>query len=151
MIVIGTASVNNLALIVVALLILPLLGFTPTSNLLWLPVLMFLTIAFATGLGLFIGTLNVFMRDVGQVIPIVLQFWFWFTPIVYPVTIIPTHLKQFLVLNPIVPLVEGYQNVLVYGKAPPQGLVEVAIVSAVLLAISMLVFRRASSEMVDVL
>jgi len=151
MIVIGTASVNNLALIVVALAILPFLGFIPTLNVLWLPLLMLLTIAFATGLGLFLGTLNVFMRDIGQIIPIVLQFWFWFTPIVYPVTIIPEHLKQFLVLNPVIPLVEGYQNVLVYGKAPPSGLIEVAVVSVVLLAASMLVFRRASSEMVDVL
>jgi lipopolysaccharide transport system permease protein len=151
MIVIGSASVNSLALVVVALVILPMLGFVPTLNVLWLPVLMMLTIAFATGLGLFLGTLNVFMRDVGQVIPIVLQFWFWFTPIVYPVTIIPAHLQQYTVLNPVIPLVVGYQNVLMYGKAPPSGLIGVAVISAALLAVSMLIFRRASSEMVDVL
>ncbi|MDR3444403.1 MULTISPECIES: ABC transporter permease [unclassified Dyella] len=151
MIIVGTASVNNLALIVVALLILPILGFYPTWNLLWLPVLMFLTVALATGFGLLLGTLNVFMRDVGQIIPIVLQFWFWLTPIVYPVTIIPETLRKFLVLNPVIPLVVGYQNVLVYGKAPPAGLGWVTLTACVFLAISALLFRRASAEMVDVL
>lgn len=151
MIVIGTASVNNLALMIVVLLILPILGFYPSWNLLWLPVLMLLTIALATGFGLFLGTLNVFLRDVGQVIPIVLQFWFWLTPIVYPASIIPQGLRQFMVLNPVIPLVTGYQNVLVYGTPPSSGLLWVGIISAVLLAVSMLLFRRASGEMVDVL
>lgn len=151
MIVIGSASVNNLALVIVALLILPILGFYPNLNLLWLPVLMFLTIALATGFGLFLGTLNVFIRDIGQIIPIVLQFWFWLTPIVYPVTIIPAALRQFLFINPLVPLVGGYQNVLVYGTPPPPGLWWVAVVSLVLLVVSMFLFRRASAEMVDVL
>lgn len=151
MIVIGSASVNNVALILAALGILPILGFYPNWNLLWLPVLMFLTVALATGFGLFLGTLNVFMRDIGQVIPIVLQFWFWFTPIVYPVTIIPEAMRKFLVFNPVIPLVVGYQNVLVYGTAPPHGLLWVGVVAVVLLSVSMLLFRRASAEMVDVL
>lgn len=151
MIVIGTASVNNIALMIVVLLILPILGFYPSWNLLWLPVLMALTVALATGFGLFLGTLNVFLRDVGQVIPIVLQFWFWLTPIVYPATIIPVSLRHFMLLNPVIPLVSGYQNVLVYGTPPPSGLLWVGVISFVLLAVSMLLFRRASSEMVDVL
>ncbi|MBN8923495.1 MAG: ABC transporter [Rhodanobacter sp. 68-29] len=151
LIVAGSATVNNVALVVAALLILPVLGFYPHWNLLWLPVLMVLTVALAAGLGLLFGTLNVFMRDVSQIVPIVLQFWFWFTPIVYPSSIIPASLQRFVVLNPILPLVEGYQNVLVYGKAPPPGLLGVAVASVLLLLVTMFLFRRASAEMVDVL
>jgi len=52
------------------------------------PVLMIL-IAFAIGLGITLGVLNVFFRDVGQFFGIVIQFWFWLTPIVYPISILP--------------------------------------------------------------
>ena len=53
--------------------------------------LMVINIALALGLGLALGVLNVFMRDIGQIVPVVMQFFFWFTPIVYMVDIIPTN------------------------------------------------------------
>ncbi|MCV5179319.1 O8 family O-antigen export ABC transporter permease subunit, partial [Escherichia coli] len=47
-----------------------------------IPVLL-LQILFAGGLGMILGVMNVFFRDVGQLVGVALQFWFWFTPIVY--------------------------------------------------------------------
>lgn len=151
MIVVGSAAINNLLLLGVMLLILPILGVFPDVHYLWLPVLMVLTIALATGIGLLLGTLNVFARDVGQVVAVVLQFWFWVTPIVYPVTIVPDAFKATLVLNPVMPLVMGYHNVFVYGTSPPPELLSTAVVAIVVLAAGLWIFRRASSEMVDVL
>jgi lipopolysaccharide transport system permease protein len=60
------------------------------------PVLAIL-IAFSIGLGVTLGVLNVFFRDVGLLFGIVLQFWFWFTPVVYPVTILPDFARRLLV------------------------------------------------------
>jgi len=57
-------------------------------------------IVFSIGLGITLGVLNVFFRDVGQFFGIFLQFWFWFTPIVYPLTILPEEVRPLLVLNP---------------------------------------------------
>jgi len=151
LVVIGTAVVNSLALLGVMLLIFPLLGLYPNVYMLWLPVLMLLTISLAAGLGLLLGTLNVFARDVGQVVTVVLQFWFWVTPIVYPLSIVPEAFRNSLVFNPVVPLVAGYQNVLVYGTAPPLSLWTTALAAAVILLVALVVFRRASSEMVHVL
>lgn len=151
MISIGAALVGNLALLAVMLVILPFLGFTPSWHLLWLPVLMGLTIALAAGIGLLLGTLNVFARDIGQVVMVLMQFWFWVTPIVYPVTIVPEAFKATLALNPVVPLVVAYHDVFVYGSAPSVALWPVAVTSVVLLMLSLFVFRRASAEMVDVL
>lgn len=151
LVIVGSASINNLLLLGVMLLILPLMGIFPDIHYLWLPVLMLLTIALATGIGLLLGTLNVFARDVGQVIAVVLQFWFWVTPIVYPITIVPEAFKATLVFNPVMPLVMGYHNVFVYGKSPPPELLNTAIVAVVVLGAALWVFRRASSEMVDVL
>ena len=150
-VVVGISSVNNVAYLIIVLSTLPILAVYPNVHYLWLPVLMAMTIGLAAGIGLFLGTLNVFARDIGQVVSVLLQFWFWMTPIVYPVSIVPQAFKSTLALNPVLPLVVGYQNVLVFKTAPPEQLPRLALVVVLLLVAAMLVFRRASSEMVDVL
>ncbi|HEX2965440.1 MAG TPA: ABC transporter permease, partial [Syntrophorhabdaceae bacterium] len=52
-------------------------------------------IALAIGLGIIVGVLNVFFRDVGQFFSIIMQFWFWFTPIVYPIKILPETIRPY--------------------------------------------------------
>lgn len=151
LVVVGTALVSNVALLAVMLLIFPVLGFYPNLAWAWLPVLIVLTITLATGLGLVLGTLNVFARDVGQVMAVILQFWFWITPIVYPVDVVPAGFKHTLAFNPVAPLVMAYHDVIVYGRAPGTGLVYTAAVAVVVLVLAFFVFRRASAELVDVL
>jgi lipopolysaccharide transport system permease protein len=150
-IVTGSALVSNVALLGVMAAVFPFLGFPPTVQWIWLPLLLAITIALATGLGLLVGTLNVFARDVGQVMNIVLQFWFWITPIVYPVSIVPEAFRVTLAINPVVPLVRSYHDVIVYGRAPASDLWTTVAVAAVLLCLSLFVFRRASAELVDAL
>lgn len=150
LVVVGSALVSNLALLGVILLGLPAFGVYPNLNYLWLPVLMMITVALATGIGLLLGTLNVFVRDIAQATMVVLQFWFWVTPIVYPINVVPEAFKVTLALNPVMPLVMGYHNVIVFGTAPP-ALWGSLITAVAFLALAMVVFRKASSEMVDVL
>lgn len=66
-------------------------GRLPGMALLALIPLLMLQVLFAAGLGMLLGVLNVFFRDVGQMFGICLQFWFWLTPIVYPLSILPRH------------------------------------------------------------
>lgn len=150
LIVTGSALVNNVLLFVAILAIFGVLGHAPSTALICLPVLMVITIGLGVGLGLGLGVLNVFMRDIGQVVPVVMQFLYWFTPVVYMVNIIPEKYRGWLALNPLIPIITGYQDVLLYNRAPNwAGLGEVAIIAVVLLAFSMLIFRKASPEMVD--
>ncbi len=150
LIVTGSALVNNLFLLVAILLIFGVLGHPPGLALLWLPLLMALTIAMAIGLGLALGVLNVFMRDIGQAVPVIMQFLFWFTPIVYMVNIIPEHYRGWLRLNPLIPIITGYQDVLLYNHSPNwEQLSGVALIAVMLLAFSLLIFRKGSPEMVD--
>lgn len=151
LIVVGSALVNNLALLAVLLLLLPILGFVPTLHWFWLPVLIALTVALATGIGLLLGTLNVFARDIGQVMAVVLQFWFWITPIVYPMNVLPNAFKTSLTFNPMAPLVMAYHNIIVYQRSPGAELWVPALAAALFLSLAFVVFRRASAEMVDVL
>lgn len=148
----GIAVVSNLLLVAATFAVFVALGHLPGSQALWLPLLLVLTLALALGLGLTLGVLNVFVRDIGQVVPILLQFAFWLTPIIYVPELLPAQFRALLSLNPLYPLVSAYQHVLVYGTAPDwASLAWVALLSAGLLAFSLALFRRASAEMVDVL
>lgn len=150
LIVTGGAVVNNVLLFAAILAIFGVLGHVPGLALVWLPLLMAITIAFSLGLGLALGVLNVFMRDVGQVVPVIMQFLYWFTPVVYMANIIPQQYRGWLVFNPLIPIITGYQEVMLYNRAPAwQALGNTAIVALVLLVLALVLFRKASQEMVD--
>lgn len=152
LVVAGSALVNNLLLLLVSAVIFALVGHEPSWAMLWLPVLIMIVLAFSLGLGLILGVLNVFVRDVGQVMNVVLQLLFWLTPIVYMPNIVPSRLHVFLELNPMFHLVGAYQRVILFDAQPSlQGIGVVAVFAAVLLAFSLFLFRRAAPEMVDVL
>lgn len=70
-------------------------------------------------LGLLAATLNVFFRDVGQMIPVALLFWFWLTPVVYPPEILPPWATGLLWINPLAVLVQHHQHVLAYRTQAP--------------------------------
>jgi lipopolysaccharide transport system permease protein len=92
------------------------------------------------------------MRDIGQVMPIVLQFLYWFTPVVYMSNIIPEQYRQWLVFNPMYIMVEAFHSVMVYDRMPALGGVAVVGLLAVLLLLgAVTLFRKASPEMVDML
>lgn len=150
LIVAGSALVNNFLLFLAVLLIFGVLGHVPGVALLCLPVLVAVTLALALGLGLALGVLNVFMRDIGQVVPVLIQFIYWLTPVVYMIDIIPATYRSWMFLNPLVPLVTGYHDVLLYNRFPDwPGLAGTGVLAVALLGFSLVLFRKASPEMVD--
>ncbi len=150
LVVVGTAVVNNVLLFAAVLIIFGLLGHLPGVTLLYLPLLMLVNIALALGLGLALGVLNVFMRDIGQVVPVVLQFIYWFTPVVYMADIIPVQYRGWLVLNPLIPVITSYQDILLYRRMPDLlGLGTTFALACLILALALVLFRKASPEMVD--
>ena len=107
-------------------------------------------IAFAMGLGLTLGVLNVFFRDVGQFFSIFLQFWFWFTPVVYPINTIPLSFQSIIQWNPMASIVEGFQAVLVHKQWPElQSLQWVSCLAILFCVLGISLFRKHSGEMVD--
>ncbi|WP_250628530.1 ABC transporter permease [Pinirhizobacter soli] len=152
LIVVGSALVNNLLLLVVTVIVFALLGEFPGTAAFWIPALMVCGVAFALGLGLLLGVLNVFVRDINQFMQVILQLWFWLTPIVYMTTIIPPALMSWMRLNPMYWIVTEYQGVLVYGRGPEfMSLLPILVSSLVLLVVGLLLFRKAAPDMVDVL
>lgn len=148
----GSSLVNNLLLLATSIGVFLLIGHPPTLEMLWLPLLIGINLAFGLGLGLILGVLNVFVRDVAQVMTVVLQLLFWLTPIVYMPSIIPDRLRSILEFNPMVHMAVAFQDVILYGRAPQiEGLTTIAVAATVLLLFSLILFRRAAPEMVDVL
>lgn len=107
-------------------------------------------IVFSIGLGIILGVLNVFFRDVGQFFNIVLQFWFWLTPIVYPLTILPEKIRPLMAWNPMAPLVNAYQVIMINGQWPQwEKLIPVTLIGMTLCILGMSLFRKRAGEMVD--
>jgi lipopolysaccharide transport system permease protein len=151
-IVLGNALVNHVLLLAAIAVVFLFFGHYPGAAWLVLPLGIVLISMFAFGLGVMLGIFNIFSRDVGQVVSVVLQIWFWLTPIVYTQDIVPERLRWLLDLNPMVGLVRIYQDALLFDRWPDLSALAVpAIVSLALFIMSFLLFRRASAELVDVL
>lgn len=148
----GAAMANSMLLLGMVLVAFLLMGHGWSLPMLVLPVLIILTVLIGLGLGFFLGVLNVFVRDVGQITPIALQLGFWFTPIVYPIDAIPTSYRDWFQLNPLFHLVQAYHDVLAYQRTPTwAGLLWVAGIGTTVAISAMVLYRRASNELVDML
>jgi lipopolysaccharide transport system permease protein len=113
------------------------------------PVLL-VQIMFSIGLGMILGVLNVFFRDVGQFFSIVLQFWFWFTPVVYPVAALPAQIRDLLVWNPMASVIGAYQTILLHARLPDWlSLAPAALAGLLLCVLGLQLFRKRAGEMVD--
>ena len=112
------------------------------------PLLLLAFLALAAGV--FLGIVHVFFRDVGHVLGIVLQVWFWLTPIVYPVQILPASYAKWIWINPVTPIVQALQAIFVQQAWPDwTSLLYPAGLAAVLGALSAAMFRRQSPWIVD--
>jgi len=100
--------------------------------------------------GLLMATFTVFIRDLKQIVGIILQFWFWFTPIVYVPQILPDLVKRMLVYNPAYIFVQSFQQLFVYQADPPyrQLLLLTVLVHGVLV-LAYLVFRTLEKDVRD--
>lgn len=149
-IVVANASLNFL--IIFALFTLFLLLFGGFPGLVYfavIPVLL-IQVLFSVGLGITLGVLNVFFRDVGQLFSVVLQFWFWLTPVVYPVGILPEFAQKALRYNPMTNIIASYQGVLVNGQWPDwTSLWPVTVLALALCVWGLRLFRAHAGEMVD--
>lgn len=149
-IVLATALLNFAIVFGLFLGFLLITGNFPGMAILAMIPLLAVQVLFAVGLGMTLGVLNVFFRDAGQLSGLLLQFWFWATPIVYPASILPEWLKPWMNLNPMYHLMKGYQNVFVANQLPDwQSLAVVAIVSMGLAMYAISLFRRHAGEIVD--
>jgi lipopolysaccharide transport system permease protein len=118
---------------------------------LFLPALVVIQLSLSLGLGLFGAALNVFFRDIKHVITLVLQLWFYATPIIYPSTLVPTRFHTIYFLNPMAGVIESYRSILLDGALPTSNLLLSAVVSMLILVFGYWFFRRVKHLFADVI
>jgi lipopolysaccharide transport system permease protein len=152
MIVVGTALLNLVLLLIPFIFLLIVFKHPVNFNIIWLIPLTLLFCGFIVSIGIILGVLNVFFRDISYAMPTVLQILFWINPIVYPITILPNNLRYIVELNPLYPFITAYHNIIVYGLAPELTIwwFWIPIVSF-LLCLSFLFYKRAIDDIVDVI
>lgn len=149
---VGIAIANSAVLLTLSLIFIAVAHGLSLHVLLWLLPVLAVTVMLGASIGLIVGTLNVFMRDVWQVISVALQFLYWFTPIVYPLTTLSKDLSETVSKNPLTPLVLASQDILVRGKSPNlESLVLPAALALLFAVAGFFLFRRAAPDMADAL
>jgi lipopolysaccharide transport system permease protein len=146
----ASSAINHV--IIATLLLVIVVGFAgvPLLVSLHLIPLVLVLVFFASGLGLVLAIFNVFFRDVGNLLGLGLQLWFWLTPVVYPVSILPEYAQRIVQLNPLLPIVEAYQHLLTLGAVPEYStLAYPAFLSALLWVLAVRMSKKRLSEVVD--
>lgn len=124
--------------------------FRPTLAALWLPVFLILAIATALGVGLWLSALNALYRDVKYVVPFLIQFWMFASPVAYPSTLVPERWRWLYGLNPMAGVIDGFRWAIT-GHGQPPGLLLAASSAAVavILIAGFLFFNRMETSIAD--
>lgn len=138
---------------IAAAVFLVILGLFDQLSLAGLPVLLValpLQMAFTLGLGLMLSSLQVFFRDTAQVLGMIFMGWFYMTPIVYPMSLVPADYRPWLELNPLTTLVGLYRQAFLGGSVPwgPE-LGWLAVVCGASLVAGLLLFRSLKPAFAD--
>jgi len=117
----------------VLVIILLVLGVMPTPTILLLPPVMLIHLVLVLGIALFVSCVNVFYRDMGVAMEVLLQAWFFATPIIYHHWILPVWLQKPFMANPLAAIITAYRDILLLGQFPDRNFTLGALVSSTLI------------------
>lgn len=126
-------------------------GVRPSATVVWFPAFLLLALLTALGVGLWLSALNAIYRDVRYVVPFLVQFWMFASPVAYPSSLVPEKWRWLYGLNPMAGVIEGFRWSLA-GRGQPPGrllLVSVGVVALVLLS-GVSYFQRMETTIADV-
>lgn len=127
-------------------------GVGPGLAALWLPAFMLLMFITTLGVGYWLSALNTEYRDVMYVVPFLVQFWMFITPVVYPSSMVPERFRWMLGLNPMSGVVEGLRwCMLGYGEGPGPMLLISVLVAVIVFLTGIVWFRYRERTFVDTL
>jgi lipopolysaccharide transport system permease protein len=123
----------------------------PMSSVVWLPAFLLLAVLTALGVGLWLSALNALYRDVRYVVPFLVQFWMFASPVAYPSSLVPQRWRWLYGLNPMAGVIEGFRWALTGHGQPPGILLAASSGAVILLVFSGLIYYHAvEGTMADV-
>lgn len=119
-------------------------------GLLYLVAVLAVQVMLIGGLGIGAAAMNVFYRDVDPLLKLLIQVWFYASPVLYPVTLVPVKWQWLYFLNPMSGIIAAYRDILIYGRAPGTYLVPAAVVSLFIFVIGYWFFKRVEFQFADI-
>lgn len=125
-------------------------GDPPSLTALWFPVIFAIQLIFTLGLALPLAAMNLFFHDVRFLVGVVLSLWFYLTPVLYPVDIIPEQYRWIFELNPMAIFIHAYRRVLLHGQAPAvESMMVGLVISVVMFILGYYVFKKMEPGFAD--
>jgi lipopolysaccharide transport system permease protein len=126
-------------------------GIRPGAAVLWLPVFLLLAILTALGVGLWLSALNAIYRDVRYVLPFLVQFWMFASPVVYASSLVPAKWRWLYGLNPMAGVIEGFRWSLTGQGDPPGRLIYISAAVVIVILLSGIgYFQKMETTVADV-
>jgi lipopolysaccharide transport system permease protein len=126
-------------------------GIRPTANILFILLFLLLLLVTALGFGLWLGAINVYIRDVQMVVPYMLTLWEFASPVVYSASAVPESWKFIYALNPMAGVLIGFRWCLLGTSPPGPEIIGSIAVAMVVFFTGMMMFQRVQRTMVDIL
>ena len=145
------ASVDFAIAFAVLILLMAWFRVVPSAAVIALPLFLLLALLTASGAGLLLSALNALYRDVGYVIPFLLQLGFLASPVVYETQVlIPARWRLVYAINPLVGIIDGFRWTLLAGPAPQPLALGISVAAGVtLFATGLIVFGRSERVLTD--
>ena len=123
----------------------------PTLHLLWLFPLLLIQVLLTMAIGLFLSAIDVFYRDIDFAVGLVMQLWMYISPVAYPVSLVPEPYQGLYMLNPMVPIIDGYRRAILHATPPDWiRLAWVTVATLLFLILAYWFFKAQEREFADV-
>lgn len=125
-------------------------GHPPATTTVWVPLLFLIHLIFTLGLSLPLAALNLYFHDVSFLVGVALTLWFYLTPVIYPIDIVPARYELLFNLNPNALLIEAYRRVVLQGISPgAERLLMGLAISVATFIVGYYLFKRMESGFAD--
>jgi lipopolysaccharide transport system permease protein len=135
----------------ILLLLMVYYGVGWTSNLFMVPILVIAAAFTALGVGTFLAALNVAYRDFRYVVPFLVQFWMFATPVVYPASLVPREWQWALYLNPMAGVIEGFRSAFLGRPFDVPGILLSLAIAGILFAAGTAYFGKVERRFADII
>lgn len=149
---VATAGVDTTIAVSILGILFVIYGVVPAATSVWVPVLILVEVAFTLGVTLLLSALVVYLRDIRQIVPMLLQFGLFATPVGYGLEEIPHRWWPiYSALNPLVPVIDGLRRTILLGEPPRMNLLVIGGISSMIFLVGgYLAFKRMETGFADV-
>jgi lipopolysaccharide transport system permease protein len=125
-------------------------GQTPTWRIVFLPLPVALLTLLSLGIGMWMSALNVKYRDIGAILPTVIQLWMYVSPVVYPLSLVPARWRWLYILNPLTGIIKAVRSSVLGQALDWPSLAASTVITLAVLVYSAFTFRRMEKQFADV-